>query len=84
MQKIFQISLRAFCVEPGILKAKGVRELKAKGWAITLGVGAAAGAVAVMMLPKQSTARKLVNKAACAVENAATNVSDKLMNKMDM
>ena len=41
--------------------------MKAKGWAITLGVGAAAGAVAVMMLPKQSTTRRLVNKAAVAV-----------------
>lgn len=58
--------------------------MKAKGWAITLGVGAAAGAVAVMMLPKQSAARKLVDKAAVAVENAASNVGDKLMNKMDM
>ena len=58
--------------------------MKVKGWAITMGVGAAVGAVAVMMLPKQSTARKLVNKAAVAVENAASNVSDKLMNKMDM
>lgn len=58
--------------------------MKMKGWAITLGVGAAAGAVAVMMLPKQSTARKLVNKAACAVEDAACNVGDKLCGKMDM
>lgn len=58
--------------------------MKATGWAITLGIGAAAGAVAVMMLPKQSAARRLVNKAANAVENAASSVSDKLMNKMDM
>lgn len=58
--------------------------MKAKGWAITLGISAAAGAVAVMMLPKQSAARRLANKAAMAVENAASNVSDKLMNKMDM
>ena len=58
--------------------------MKAKGWAITLGISAAAGAVAVMMLPKQSAARRLANKAAIAVENAASNVSDKLMNKMDM
>jgi hypothetical protein len=84
LRKIFQYSLCADLTETGILNAKGVRELKAKGWAITLGVSAAAGAVAVMMLPKQSTARKLVNKAAVAVENAASNVSDKLMNKMDM
>ena len=64
--------------------SKGGRNMKMKGWAITLGIGAAAGAVAVMMLPKQSTTRKLVNRAACAVENAASNFSDKLMSKMDM
>lgn len=58
--------------------------MKVKGWAITLGVGAAAGAVAVMMLPKQSAARRLVNKAACAVEDAACTVGEKLSNKMDM
>ena len=55
-----------------------------KGWAITMGIGAAAGAVAVMMLPKQSSARKLVNKAAYAVEDAAQQVTDKLVRKMDM
>lgn len=58
--------------------------MKIKGWAITMGVGAAVGAVAVMMLPKQSTARRLVNKAACAVEDAAYNVGEKLSNKLDM
>lgn len=58
--------------------------MKISGWAITMGVGAAVGAVAAMMLPKQSTARKLVNKAACAVEDAAYSVSDKLSNKLDM
>ena len=47
--------------------------MKLKGWAITMGIGAAAGAVAVMMLPKQSTARKLVNKAADSVEDVAWN-----------
>ena len=52
--------------------------MKVKGWAITLGVGAAAGAVAVMMLPKQSTARKLVNKAAVKVDDAMQNVSEKI------
>ena len=58
--------------------------MKMKGWAITLGVGAAAGAVAVMMLPRQSTARKLANKAACAVDDAAWNIGNKLSRKMDM
>ena len=55
-----------------------------KGWAISMGVGLAAGAVAAMMLPRQSTARKLVNKAASAVEDAAQQVSNKLTQKMDM
>lgn len=55
-----------------------------KGWAVSMGVGIAAGAVAAMMLPRQSTARKLVNKAASAVEDAAQQVTGKLTQKMDM
>ena len=58
--------------------------MKIKGWAITMGVGAAVGAVAVMMLPKQSTARRLVGKAADAVEDAAMNVGDMISEKLDM
>lgn len=58
--------------------------MKLKGWAITMGVGAAVGAVAVMMLPKQSTARRLVNKAAVKVEDAAWKVGDKLSDALDM
>ncbi len=58
--------------------------MKMKGLAITMGIGAAVGAVAVMMLPKQSTARKLAYKAAGAVEDAAWTVSDKLNNALDM
>lgn len=57
--------------------------MKMKGWAITMGVGAAVGAVAVMLLPKQSAARKLVNKAADVVEDAAWMVSDKLNNALE-
>lgn len=57
--------------------------MKMKGWAITLGVGAAAGAVAVMMLPKQSAARKLAYKAACTVEDAASTLGNKISSKMD-
>lgn len=58
--------------------------MKVKGWAITLGVGAAAGAVAVMMLPKQSAARKLVNKAAVKVDDAVQNVAEKINEKWVM
>lgn len=58
--------------------------MQMKGWALTVGLGAAAGAVAVMMLPHQSTARKLANKAADAVEGAAQQVSAKITRKMEM
>ena len=58
--------------------------MKLKGWAITMGIGAAAGAVAVMMMPKNSPGRKLAAKAADKVEDAAMLVSDKLSNSLDM
>jgi hypothetical protein len=58
--------------------------MQMKGWAITMGIGAAVGAVAVAMLPKQSAARKLVNKAAWKVEDAAMDLADKVSNKLDM
>lgn len=58
--------------------------MKMKGWALTMGIGAAVGAVAVAMLPRQSTARKLVNKAAYAVEDAAHEVTNKFTQKMEM
>ena len=49
-----------------------------------MGVGAAVGAVAVAMLPRQSSARKLVNKAAYAVEDAAQQVADKITKNKNM
>ena len=58
--------------------------MQMKGWAITMGLGVAAGAVAVMMLPKQSAARKFVNKAAIKVEEAVQNVTDKVTREVDM
>lgn len=58
--------------------------MQMKGWALTMGIGAAVGAVAIMMLPHQSTARKLANKAADSVENAAQKAANKLTQKMDM
>ena len=58
--------------------------MKMKGWALTMGIGAAVGAVAVAMLPRQSAARKLVNKAAYAVEDAAHDVTNKITQKMEM
>lgn len=54
-----------------------------KGWAITMGVGAAAGAVAVMMMPKNNPARRLANQAARKVEDAAMKVTDKLTDSLE-
>ena len=47
-----------------------------KGLAISMGLGIAAGAVAVMMLPQNCTVRRAVNKAAHKVENAAEKVAE--------
>lgn len=58
--------------------------MKLKGWAITMGVGAAAGAVAVMMLPKNNSVRQLAVQAADKVENTAWRVSDKLNHKFEL
>ena len=49
-----------------------------KGIALSMGLGAAIGAVAIMMPPRQCTARALANKAADKIEDTASKVSDKL------
>lgn len=54
-----------------------------KGWAITAGLGAAAGAVAVLMMPRHNPVRKLAAKAANKAEDLAWKMEDK-MNHMDM
>ena len=58
--------------------------MQMKSWAIAMGIGAAAGAVAIMMTPRQSTARKVVNKAAIKVEDAVCQATDKLTQQMGM
>ena len=52
--------------------------MKLKGLAVTAGIGAAAGAVAIMMMPRQNPARKLAAKAANKVEDLALKVEDKM------
>ena len=49
--------------------------MNAKVIALTMGIGAAAGAVAIMMMPKSNPARKLAYKAAGKVEDAAVKVT---------
>ena len=63
---------------------KGGILMQMRGLAITMGLGAAAGAVAVMMMPKNNPTRKLAAKAANKVEDLAWKVSDKLSESMDM
>lgn len=57
--------------------------MKLTGLAITLGVGAAAGAVAIMMMPRSNPTRRLAAKAATKVEDAAYKMGDMISNKMD-
>ena len=45
--------------------------MQIKGWAITMGLGAAAGAVAILMMPRNNPTRRLAAKAANKVEDAA-------------
>ena len=58
--------------------------MKLTGWAITMGVGAAAGAVAVLMMPKNNPTRRLATKAANKVEDIAWKVEDKMNQNWSM
>jgi len=57
--------------------------MNVKGWALTAGIGAAAGAVAILMMPRQNPTRRLAAKAANKMEDVAWKVSDTISNKMD-
>ena len=63
---------------------KGGISMKMTGFAISMGVGVAAGAVTAMLLPRQSKTRKIVQRAAYAVEDAAIAAKDKIVDKLDM
>ena len=54
-----------------------------KSYLLTLAVGVAAGAVAVLMMPRDNPARKLAAQAACKVEDAAGMVGCKLHDAFD-
>jgi gas vesicle protein len=55
-----------------------------KSLALTLGVGAAVGAVAVLMMPRSNPTRKLAAKAAEKVEDAAWRLTDKITDQWDL
>ena len=70
--------------ETGTIMSKGGNGMKLTGLAITAGIGAAAGAVAILMMPRQNATRRLAAKAANKAEAAMLDLSDKLNQKIDM
>lgn len=58
--------------------------MDAKGLAVTMGLGAAAGAVGILMMARTNPTRKLAARAANKIEDAAWSVSDKLTKKYDL
>lgn len=55
-----------------------------KGLAVTLGIGAAAGAVAILAMPRNNPTRRLAAKAADKVEDMAWRVSNKITDEFDL
>ena len=58
--------------------------MRAKGLAITLGLGACAGAVGILMLSRTNPTRRLAARAADKVEDVAWEISEKLTQKFDL
>ena len=54
--------------------------MKLTGVAITAGLSAAAGAIAIMMMPKTNPTRKLATKAANKAEDLMWKMEDKMNN----
>ena len=55
-----------------------------KGLAITMGIGAAAGAVGILMMSRNNPTRKLAAKAADTVEDAVLKASSKISSEFDL
>ena len=58
--------------------------MQLKGLALAVGLGAAAGAVAILAMPRSNPTRKLAARAANKVEDVAWTVSEKLTETFDM
>ncbi len=54
-----------------------------KTWAVTMGIGAAMGAVAVLMMPKTNPTRQAAEKAAGKLESAANKITGKMTGTMN-
>lgn len=53
-----------------------------KLWTLALGAGVAAGAVTVMMLPRDNSVRQMAYHAAEKVEDAMTNAANMIVDKV--
>ena len=58
--------------------------MKLTGFALTVGISAAVGAVAILMMPRNNITRKLAAHAANKVEDAAWRVTDRINQSFDM
>lgn len=58
--------------------------MSVKGIAFTVGLGAAAGAVGILMLSRTNPTRRLAAQAACKMEDVAWKMSDRLSQKFDL
>ena len=65
-------------------KEAGGDNMDLKTVAVSAGLGAAAGMVAVLAMPRNNPTRKLAAKAANKVEDLAWKVSDTISDKMDL
>lgn len=57
--------------------------MSAKAWVISAGVGAAAGMVAVLMMPRNNPTHRLAAKAANKMEDVAWKISDSITDKFE-
>ncbi len=53
--------------------------MKGIGLAVTMGIGAAVGAVAILAMPRRNPARRLADRAAANVEDAVMQMTDRIM-----
>ena len=63
--------------------AAPIPAVTAHPFTVIAGIGAAAGAVAVLMMPRTNPTRRLAAKAANKVEDVAWKVSDTISSKLD-
>lgn len=52
--------------------------MRGLGFALTMGLGVAVGAVAILAMPRQNPARRLADRAAANVDDAAHQVVEKM------